>query len=65
MVQSVARGFKVHAGGRSVTAAGLIDISHGRSFVLLDRDRRIRGYYSPDAEHLRALERDLRQLVAH
>jgi len=52
-VQAVARGLGIHAGNRQ----------HGQSYVLIDPQGRVRGYYSQDARRLRDLEQDIRKLA--
>jgi protein SCO1/2 len=44
--------------------AAPVDIVHGEHFVLVDRERVIRGYYRPDEEGLSRLVRDATRLVA-
>jgi protein SCO1/2 len=60
----VVRGFKL-AMGRPETdpETGRMDVLHGSHLVLVDRTRRIRGYYDGDRAGLARLEHDLARLV--
>lgn len=57
-------GFKVGIGDPVEQPGGGLDILHAQHFVLLDRQRRIRGFYRTDAESLAELERAIDALLA-
>lgn len=62
--RAVVESFKTPMGERVPLADGDgYDILHARHFVLLDQNRRIRGYYRTEAEELERLIRDARRLV--
>ena len=60
----VVDGFRVGLGDEDSKAAGAADIMHSNSFVLVDREARVRGYYRADNDGIADLERDLRALAA-
>lgn len=62
--RAVVQGFKTPMGERvSLEDGDGYDILHARHFVLLDRERRIRGYYRTEPEELERLVRDARRLA--
>ena len=60
----VVEGFKVPIGDEDSRAAGSDDIMHSNSFVLVDPDTQVRGYYRANNDGIADLERDLRALAA-
>lgn len=54
--------FKVAVGELTTTPGGDVDILHAQHLLLVDRHRRLRGFYRTDAEGLANLERDLGRL---
>ncbi len=60
----VVDGFKVGLGDDESRAAGADDIMHSNSFVLVDADARVRGYYRANNDGIADLERDLRALAS-
>jgi len=60
----VVDGFRVGLGDEDSEAAGAEDIMHSNSFVLVDEDARVRGYYRANNDGIGDLERDLRALAA-
>lgn len=60
----VVDGFKVGLGDDESRAAGADDIMHSNSFVLVDTNARIRGYYRANNDGIGDLERDLRALAS-
>ena len=60
----VVDGFRVGLGDEDSKAAGAADIMHSNSFVLVDQQARVRGYYRADNDGIADLERDLRALAA-
>ncbi|MFO0697311.1 MAG: SCO family protein [Polyangiales bacterium] len=56
-------GFKVGVGDPVQQPGGGLDILHAQHFVLLDRQRRIRGFYRTDSESLGELERAIDALL--
>lgn len=60
----VVDGFKVGLGDEESAAAGADDIMHSNSFVLVDTQARVRGYYRANNDGIADLERDLRALAA-
>ncbi|MBM3273753.1 MAG: hypothetical protein FJZ00_01270, partial [Candidatus Sericytochromatia bacterium] len=61
-VKAVAKGFATSVGDEVITEKGIMDIQHGRTFVLLDKGAHIRGFYHPDAAGMAKLEHDVRSL---
>jgi protein SCO1/2 len=59
----VVDGFRVGLGDEDSKAAGAEDIMHSNSFVLVDDNARVRGYYRANNDGIRDLERDLRALA--
>lgn len=59
----VVGGFKVGLGDDESRAAGSDDIMHSNSFVLVDDQAQVRGYYRADNDGIADLERDLRALA--
>jgi protein SCO1/2 len=60
----VADGFKI-AFGKVESGAGAFEMMHGNYFVVVDRQMRIRGYYSTDrAEEMNNLIRDVLKLAS-
>jgi len=60
---TVVRGFRVTMGEPEPIAGGRYEIMHSSHFVLVDRARRIRGYYASDDEGMAALSRDTERLL--
>lgn len=60
----VVDGFRVGLGDEDSKAAGAEDIMHSNSFVLVDSNARVRGYYRANNDGIGDLERDLRALAA-
>ncbi len=60
----VVDGFRVGLGDEDSKAAGAEDIMHSNSFVLVDDNARVRGYYRANNDGIGDLERDLRALAA-
>ncbi len=60
----VVDGFRVGLGDADSKAAGAEDIMHSNSFVLVDDNARVRGYYRANNDGIGDLERDLRALAA-
>lgn len=60
----VVDGFRVGLGDEDSKAAGAADIMHSNSFVLVDQQARVRGYYRADNDGIADLERDLRALAS-
>ncbi len=60
----VADGFKVPLGDEESRADGSDDIMHSNSFVLVDTQARVRGYYRANNDGIANLERDVRALAA-
>jgi protein SCO1/2 len=60
----VVDGFRVGLGDEDSKAAGAEEIMHSNSFVLVDHDAQIRGYYRANNDGIGDLERDLRALAA-
>ena len=60
----VVEGFRVGLGDEESEAAGADDIMHSNSFVLVDEQARVRGYYRANNDGIGDLERDLRALAA-
>lgn len=62
--QTVIDALKLGSENRGVDERGIPDIIHGTHFVLLDRDRQIRGYYDSDVPaRLAAIQSDAARLV--
>ena len=59
----VVEGFKVPMGDEQSSAQGADDIMHSNSFVLVDPDARVRGYYRANNDGIADLERDLRAIA--
>ncbi len=57
-------GFKVGLGDADSQAAGAEEIMHSNSFVLVDDQTRVRGYYRANNDGIADLERDLRALAS-
>lgn len=55
-------GFKVAIGEATVSPGGEVDVLHAQHLLLVDRRRRLRGFYRTDAEGLDRLEHDLARL---
>jgi protein SCO1/2 len=60
----VVEGFRVPIGDEDSRAAGSDEIMHSNSFVLVDDEARVRGYYRANNDGIGDLERDLRALAA-
>lgn len=60
----VVDGFRVGLGDADSKAAGAEDIMHSNSFVLVDAEAKVRGYYRANNDGIGDLERDLRALAA-
>jgi len=60
----VVDGFRVGLGDEDSKAAGAEEIMHSNSFVLVDDEARVRGYYRANNDGIGDLERDLRALAA-
>jgi protein SCO1/2 len=60
----VVDGFRVGLGDADSKAAGAEDIMHSNSFVLVDEEAQVRGYYRANNDGIGDLERDLRALAA-
>ncbi|MGB8329757.1 MAG: SCO family protein [Polyangiales bacterium] len=60
----VVDGFRVGLGDEDSKAAGAEDIMHSNSFVLVDDEARVRGYYRANNDGIGDLERDLRALAS-
>jgi len=64
MRRAVVEGMRVRMGEPGPSAGGgAYDIPHASHFVLVDRERRIRGYYASDREGQEKLFADLRRLL--
>ena len=62
-IDAIVASLKLSLENRGPDSNGIPDIIHGVHFVLLDRDRQIRGYYDSDeAERMDALLRDIETL---
>jgi protein SCO1/2 len=59
----VVDGFRVGLGDEDSKAAGADDIMHSNSFVLVDDEAQVRGYYRANNDGIADLERDLRALA--
>lgn len=62
--RAVVQGFRVAMGARTADDDGEFDILHSQHFVLVDRQRQIRGYFRTDQEGLAELERGVDALIA-
>lgn len=60
----VVDGFRVGLGDEESTAQGAEEIMHSNSFVLVDDQARVRGYYRANNDGIADLERDLRAIAA-
>lgn len=60
----VVHGFKVPIGDEDSRAAGSEEIMHSNSFVLVDQEAQVRGYYRANNDGIADLERDLRAIAA-
>lgn len=60
---TLTRSFLVPVGERTEVAGDRYDILHTARLMLVDRQRRMRGLYSTDAEGLSELERDVQRLL--
>ncbi len=60
----VVDGFRVGLGDEDSKAAGAAEIMHSNSFVLVDEQARVRGYYRANNDGIADLERDLRALAS-
>jgi protein SCO1/2 len=60
----VVHGFRVGLGDEDSKAAGADEVMHSNSFVLVDGQARVRGYYRANNDGIGDLERDLRALAA-
>jgi protein SCO1/2 len=60
----VVDGFRVGLGDEDSKAAGAEEIMHSNSFVLVDQNAQVRGYYRANNDGIGDLERDLRALAA-
>lgn len=60
----VVDGFRVGLGDADSEAAGAEEIMHSNSFVLVDQEAQVRGYYRANNDGIGDLERDLRALAA-
>jgi protein SCO1 len=64
VARAVVQGFKTPMGERVPQGDGeSYDILHAQHFLLVDRKRRIRGYYRTDPENLTRLASDARRLA--
>ena len=59
----VVEGFRVPMGDEESVAEGGDDIMHSNSFVLVDPEARVRGYYRANNDGIADLERDLRAIA--
>lgn len=59
----VVEGFKVPIGDEDSREAGSDEIMHSNSFVLVDSNAQVRGYYRANNDGIADLERDLRALA--
>jgi protein SCO1/2 len=59
----VVEGFRVPMGDEDSVAQGGDDIMHSNSFVLVDPEARVRGYYRANNDGIADLERDLRAIA--
>lgn len=59
----VVEGFRVPMGDETSVAEGGDDIMHSNSFVLVDPQARVRGYYRANNDGIADLERDLRAIA--
>lgn len=57
-------GFRVGMGDEESAAQGAEEIMHSNSFVLVDEQARVRGYYRANNDGIADLERDLRAIAA-
>ena len=57
-------GFRVGMGDDESAAQGAEEIMHSNSFVLVDEEARVRGYYRANNDGIADLERDLRAIAA-
>ncbi len=60
----VVDGFRVGLGDGDSKAAGADELMHSNSFVLVDDEARVRGYYRANNDGIADLERDLRALAS-
>lgn len=60
----VVDGFRVGLGDEDSKAPGAEEIMHSNSFVLVDQEAQVRGYYRANNDGIGDLERDLRVLTA-
>jgi protein SCO1 len=64
VTRTVVRGFRTPMGERVPHGDdGAYDILHAQHFLLVDRNRTVRGYYRTDAENLEQLARDARRVA--
>lgn len=64
VTRTVVRGFRTPMGERVPHGDdGAYDILHARHFLLVDRNRTVRGYYRTDTDNLERLARDARRLA--
>ena len=62
--QRIQSSLKIGLERRGNSAAGVPNIVHGTHFVLVDQERRIRGYYdSADPDRLQTLVEDVQRLI--
>lgn len=61
--RAVVQGFRVRMGEPADRPDGRYDIAHATHFILVDRNRHIRGYYRTDGESLDNLARDVGRLL--
>ena len=58
-------GFRAAVGEPTEAVGGGVDVIHTQHLMLIDPQRRMRGFYRTDAEGLDALERDIGRLIRH
>ncbi len=64
VTETVVQGFRLHVGERVQQPESTVyDIMHALRFVLVDGERRIRGYYQSDDEGIAALRHDTARLL--
>jgi protein SCO1/2 len=60
----ITKGLMLAVDERGLDSRGVPDIIHGTHLVLVDEDKKIRGFYdSADANRVKELERDVRHLI--
>ena len=66
ITRTVVQGFKISMGkvpSQAPNQEEIWEVVHGEQFLLIDRQGRIRGYYSSEGNDLRRLLADLRSLI--